>query len=153
MAKENKRVQVGEGFEAAEILALGKAVSAELKAFKEARDGLKTGVYQIDVLARIKGDVEIGIAERVPDKFNAGKYLVAALGQLTPAQRKKVLSRPVVRKEVKAVVQAEVDQVKARLPKHKGPPKLTVHLLVNKVPTRQGVDGLFKAMTAPGGGS
>jgi len=136
MAKSNQRVVLGAGFEPEEIVALSRAVSSKSKDFEKARGQLKTGVYQVDVVARVKGDVELGISERTPEKFDGTKYLVAALAQLTAGQRKKVLARPVVRKPVAAVILAELQGLKAKLPKKVGPPKITPHLQVELVSVR-----------------
>jgi len=129
MAKEteNKRIEC-EGLEPAEVLALGRAMSDAAKPFKEAREQLATGVFPVDFCVRITGDVEVGVAEEQPEKFDSQKYLIAALVALGPTKRAEVLANPDVPKEKAAIVKGEIEAVKAVRPMKPTSPKLTAHV-------------------------
>jgi hypothetical protein len=131
MAKENKRVVIADVFEPAQLLALAKACPKSEE--EKARAALKTGVYQVDVTVRVKGDLEVGVPEKAPGKFETAKYLVAALAALPADRRKKILARPAVKKDVRAIVEAEIKAVRERQPKKPAPAKLTPHLVVTRV--------------------
>lgn len=133
MAKENKRVVIADVFEPAQLLALCKACPAGEA--EKAREGVKTGVYHVDVTVRIKGDLEVGVPEKAPAKMETAKYLVAALAALDPARRKKILARPVIKKDQRAIIEAELKAFRERQPKKPSPAKLTPHLTVTRVAT------------------
>ena len=131
MGKSNRVVLTVADFNHHELLALSKC--APSAAVKIARTKAKRGFEQIDITVRLVGDIEVGKPERTPEKFDGSKYLVAALALLTDAQRKAVYGRPIVKKKERAVIKSELDALKAKLPKHKGPPKLTPHLTVTRI--------------------
>lgn len=97
------------------------------------RKNLKPGVYDVRMLVQVDGDIEIGLPEKTTEKFDAAKYLVAALSRLPKEDRAKVLNRPVVRKGLAAVVEMEIDTVKAKRPKKLGLAKIVPHLTVTRV--------------------
>ena len=128
----NARIVVADTFQPVELLALSKAIGKAL--VDSARETLKTGVYAVDVVVRIKGDIEVGIAELTPGKFSAEPFLLAALNALDPGVRKKVLARPVLKKADAAVMKALLQEIKDKRKKVPGPAKLTPHLVVTPVP-------------------
>jgi hypothetical protein len=132
-AAERRVVIDATKFEPADILALSKLCDPKSKAVTEARAKLPAGVQKVDVTVRVFGDIEVGTTERVPVKFEGEKYLIAALAALSPDQRKRVLKQPRVKKDQKAIIEAELKAIKLRLPRKAGPAKLTPHLTVERV--------------------
>lgn len=132
-AASNKRSVVDEALLSEEVLALSRLLSAQSSDVRRAVNRLKTGVYPVDVVVRVVGDVEVGKAEEQPEKFETAKYLLFALSLLPPAKREVVLSADfgAVDEETEAAMAAMgvlVERVKAKRPMVATAPKVTAHL-------------------------
>jgi hypothetical protein len=138
---EDRRVVIdAESFGPEQLLALSKICDPKSAAVVKAREAIvQSKVYDVDITVRVVGDIEVGVAEQVPEKFDNAKYLVAALAALPAKKRKQVLRRPVVKRSVAGAMKAEIDAVKEKLPKHPGPAKLTPHLTVTKIAVGGGI--------------
>lgn len=116
-------------FAAAQVLALSKAVPKARN--DKCRKEISVGVHAIDVKVRITGDMEVGADVRKSETISYEDIALAALAQLREPQRRAVYRNTgKIAAPKKAVLEAELETLKAKLPWHWSAGKLTPHLKV-----------------------